>query len=153
MSTDIGREIVKAYEESGLSHSRAVDKAAELIESGVKLPKRLKLKPGDKLYKLVPEGEMPGDYSAYFATKEQVQDLEGLSYDEISDKIGIPLESQQTTKFDVVEVSAVTDVTVYQSEIAGTTQAGYSQPGGGQQTLIANRKKFTIPTSTGIKLP
>lgn len=96
---------------------------------------------------------MPSKYSAYFGTEQEVNSLNGMSYDQISDRLGIPLESQKTLRFDVVKVTANQPTTVFESVIARTTQNGYAQPGGGIQTLITNRNVFTDPVITGIKLP
>lgn len=76
-----------------------------------------------------------------------------LSYDQISGRLGIPLESQQTARFDVVKVVAQEPTTVFESTIARTTQNEYTQPGGGVQTLIGNRGQFSAPVVTGTKLP
>ncbi|MBB5211668.1 hypothetical protein [Microbulbifer hydrolyticus] len=153
MASAVGREMVAELESQGMSRAQAVMKAQEYLASGSELPVKKTVKKGETLYKLVPEGEAPGKYSAYFAELSDINGFEGVSYDEITDAIGIPLESQQTPKFDLVEVEALEDVTVYQSTIAPTTQNGYSQPGGGTQTLIVNRSRFSDPKSTGRKFP
>ncbi|GGB22386.1 hypothetical protein [Agarivorans gilvus] len=153
MQSEQGRKLVKSYEHTGLSKAQAIRRADELIRSGSTLPEAVALKKGDKLYKLVPEGEYPGEYSPYFATKSEIKSFEQARYDEITDKIGIPLESQQTNRFEVFEVEAKRDVEVFESIIAPTTQKGYSQPGGGMQTLITDRSEFSNPKSTNWKLP
>lgn len=153
MASEVGREMVAVLESQGMPRAKAVMKAQEFLASGSELPVKKTIKKGGKLYKLVPAGEEPGPYSAYFAELSDINGFEGVSYDEITDAIGIPLESQQTAKFDLVEVEALEDVTVYQSTIAPTTQNGYAQPGGGKQTLIINRSQFSQPKSTGRKFP
>lgn len=136
-----------------MERAEAISYADGLINSSSTLPKKVKINKGDELYKLVPEGEMPGEYSAYFAKKSDVDALEGQSYDQISDQLGIPLESQQTEKFDIIKVIANEDVDVFEAIIAPTTQNNYHQPGGGTQMLITNRKSFSNPIKTGRKLP
>ena len=153
MQTPEGRAVVESYRSQGMDLETAVGYAEQLIRSGSTLPKKVIIKKGQTLYKAVPEGTMPGEHSAYFATRDDINRLEGVSYDEISDQLGIPLESQQTQKFDIVEVEALQDTEVFQSQIAPTTQCGYSQPGGATQTLITNRSAFSAPRSTGIKRP
>jgi uncharacterized Zn-binding protein involved in type VI secretion len=147
--TPEGRKLINAYTSQGMDFSTSARMAEELIESGSTLPKAIDLVPGDVLYKVVPEGKMPGQYSAFFATKEELSSLKKMSYDQISDRIGIPLESQQTLRFDIVEVVATKPVTVFESVIAPTVQNGYRQPGGGIQTLITNRRDFTAPVVIG----
>lgn len=152
LRSDEGRKLVASYRAQGIPPGKSLDMARDLMASGSTLPKAVDLAPGDSLYKLVPEGNMPGKYSAFFATKDEVSKMRGMSYDQISDRIGIPLENQQTLRFDVVEVKATKAVTVFESKIAPTSQNGYIQPGGGIQTLITNRSVFTDPTVIG-KLP
>ncbi|MDQ1924120.1 hypothetical protein [Massilia pseudoviolaceinigra] len=147
-----GRRLVESYTSQGFTPVEAAEKAANLMASGSSLPKTIDLVAGDSLYKLVPEGDMPGKYSAFFATKDEISALKGMSYDQISDRLGIPLESQQTLRFDVHEVSANRAITVFESTIARTSQNGYLQPGGGIQTLITDRSAFTSPVLIG-KLP
>ena len=153
MESPEGRALVDAYEKQGMSQEQAVARASNLMESGSSYPKAIDVAQGEKLYKVVPEGSQPGKYSAFFGTEKEIKSLQGMSYDQISDKLGIPLESQQTTRFDVVEVIAKEKTTVFESVIAPTTQNGYAQPGGGVQTLITNRSIFTDPVATGVKLP
>jgi hypothetical protein len=78
---------------------------------------------------------------------------ENISNATISDRLGIPLESQQTVQFDIIEVTAIKKTNVFESVIAPTTQNGYSQPGGGVQTLITDRSAFSAPEFTGKKFP
>jgi hypothetical protein len=148
-----GRRMVTQYKSQGMTDAEALRNTIEKMESGSTLPDAMSVNVGDKLYKVVPEGSMPGQYSAYFATEKELNALRGMSYDQISDRIGIPLESQQTLRFDVVEVTATRPTTVFDSVIARTTQNGYAQPGGGVQTLITDRGAFTDPIVTGIKFP
>ncbi|NHZ98853.1 hypothetical protein [Massilia sp. CCM 8734] len=152
LHSDEGRKLVAAYRSQGVAPDKALKISRELMASGSTLPKAVDLAAGESLFKIVPEGNMPGPYSAFFATQDELTTMKGMSYDQISDRIGIPLESQQTLRFDVVEVKATKAVTVFESKIASTTQNGYIQPGGGIQTLITNRSAFTNPTVIG-KLP
>lgn len=152
LHSEEGRKLVASYRSQGVAPDSALKRSRELMASGSTLPKAVDLAAGESLFKIVPEGSMPGPNSAFFATKDEVSALKGMSYDQISDRIGIPLESQQTLRFDVVEVKATKAVTVFESKIAPTSQNGYIQPGGGIQTLITNRSAFTDPTVIG-KLP
>lgn len=153
LSTPEGKRMVEEYKQAGLSEDKAIERSQILMESGSTYPKAVTIGEGDKLYKVVPEGSIPGKNSAFFGTESEIKSLQGKSYDQIADTLGIPLESQQTLRFDVVEVTAKKTTTVFESIIAPTTQNGYTQPGGGVQTLITNRSAFTDPISTGIKLP
>src|SRR5690606_14949183 len=153
LKSEEGRALIEQYKSQGMTDDMALLRSEELMASGSTYPKKIPLNEGDKLYKVVPEGSVPGKHSAYFGTKAEIESLNGLSYDQISDMLGIPLESQQTARFDIVEVTAKKPINVFESVIAPTTQNGYSQPGGAVQTLITDRASFTDPKVTGRKLP
>jgi hypothetical protein len=144
-----GRKLVAAYTSQGMAPDRALKMSRELMASGSALPKAVDLAAGASLFKIVPEGDMPGPHSAFFATKDEVTALKRMSVDQIADRLGIPLECQQSLRFDVVKVKAIKAVTVFESIIAPTTQNGYIQPGGGIQTLITDRRAFTSPVQIG----
>jgi hypothetical protein len=151
--TPEGRRLIKEYENQGMSPDQASRKARELMETGSSLPLAKAVEPGDHLYKVVPEGNMPGPKSEYWMTKEELGKLQGLDRDQIASRLGLPLENQQTARFSVVEIRAMQPTTSFTSVIAPTTQNGWSQSGGGLQTLLPNRNAFTPPVNTGITLP
>ena len=153
LSSPVGKKMIDKLKEQGMTEDQALKKAREFIASGADMPRAIDIAPGDVLYKVVPEGQMPGKYSAYFGTEKDIASLKGLSYDQITDRLGIPLESQQTARFDVVKIVAEKPTTVFESTIARTTQNGYAQPGGDLQTIITNRGAFSDPVPTGLKLP
>ena len=152
-SSPEGRRLVKEYMDLGYSEPDAIKKARDLMETGSNLPQANPTEIGDRLYKVVPEGNMPGPKSEFWATREQIQSLEGLSRDQIANRLGLPLESQQAACFEVVEIKAMHPTTTFSSKIAPTTQNGWSQTGGGVQTLVTDRAAFTPPVKTGTKLP
>ena len=149
LDSDAGRRLVASYTSQGMSPFEALDKASELMASGSSMPEAIALVAGDCLYKLVPAGAVPGKCSAFFATADEMSVLKGMSFDQLCDRIGFPLESQQTRRFDIYEVVAKHAITVFTSTIAGTTQNGYRQSGGGTQTMITNRSAFSVPVLIG----
>jgi hypothetical protein len=149
LRSEEGRKLVSAYRSQGLSPDKALALSRELLASGSTLPKAITLAAGESLFKIVPEGHLPSPHSAFFASREEVTVLMEMNYDQIADRLGLPLESQQTLRFDVVEVRTTRAVTVFESTIAPTTQNGYLQPGGGKQILITHRSAFTDPTVIG----
>jgi hypothetical protein len=148
-----GRRLVKHLESQGLDPEAAARRANELMKTGTDLPLANPVEIGDRLYKVVPEGSMPGAKSEYWATRDQIGALEGMSRDQIANRLGLPLESQQAARFDVVEIKAMRPSMTFDSKIAPTTQNGWSQTGGGIQSLVTDRGAFTPPVKTGIKLP
>jgi hypothetical protein len=113
---------------------------------------------GDKFFKVVPADGTVGPNSAFWATEKDLAGLKGLRYDQIADRLGIPLVSQQGVKFEVVEITALRPGMTFTSIIAPTTELGangtvWSQSGKGIQTLLIDRTIFTSPKLTGITFP
>lgn len=84
--------------------------------------------------------------------------LRGMNYDQVAGRLGLPLNSQQGTTFEVFSMTAQRPGISFTSVIAPTTEVGmggtvWTQPGGGLQTLILDRSIFTSPAPTGIKFP
>lgn len=148
-----GRRLIDEYKRQGMSHEDAIKKAAGLMRTGSTLPDAVNIKAGETLYKVIPEGGIVGPKSEFWATADEVKALEGRTYDGIAGRTGIPLESQQTPRFEVVEITATRNTTVFRSEIAHTTQNGWPQNGGGTQILVTDRGAFSNPKPTGKKLP
>ena len=145
--------LINSYQAQGMLETDAIKKAAVLLESGSTLPKEVHIAAGEKLYKVIPEKGTVGGGSPYFATEAEIESLMNLSYDQITDRLGMPLLNQKTTRFEVFVVTAKKDTNIFQSVIAPTTQNGYNQPGGGIQSLITNRDEFSTPVTTNINLP
>jgi uncharacterized Zn-binding protein involved in type VI secretion len=158
MLSSEGRRMVQEFEKKGLNRDEAIQEATDLIKTGSSMPLANPIAVGDKFYKIIPEGGSTGPNSAFWATREEVRALEGLSYDQIADKLGVPLVSQQGAKFQVMEISAIRNSTSFTSVIAPTTELGangaiWSQSGGGLQTLLVDRSAFSSPVPTKIKIP
>lgn len=153
-----GRRMVEEFEKKGLSRDDAIQESMDLIKTGSSMPLANPIEVGDRFYKIIPEGGSAGPNSAFWATRDEVMALEGLSYDQIADKLGVPLVSQQGSKFQVVEIRALRNATSFTSVIAPTTELGangavWSQSGGGFQTLLVDRSAFSSPVLTKIKIP
>ena len=153
-----GRRLIIEFQKKGLDRDDAIIEAGELMKTGSTLPQANPIEVGDKFFKVIPEGGAVGKNSAFWATEGEISSLKGLSHDQIADKLGLPLASQQGTAFEVVSMKALSPGTSFTSKIAGTTEIGangevWSQAGGGLQTLITDRSIFSAPIGTGIKLP
>jgi hypothetical protein len=149
---------VKQFEEQGMSERTAIKEARELIKTGSSMPVANPIEVGDKLFKIIPEGASVGPNSAFWATETELGKLKGLTYNQIAERLGLPLTSQQGAKFQVMEIAAFRNGTSFTSVIAPTTEIGangmlWSQRGGGLQTLLTDRSIFTQPKPTSIKFP
>lgn len=158
MKSPEGRRMVRQFEEQGMSERRAIQEARELIKTGSSMPMANPIEVGDKLFKVIPEGAAVGPNSAFWATESQLGTLNGMTYNQIAERLGLPLASQQGAKFQVMEIAAFRNGTSFTSVIAPTTEAGangmiWSQGGGGLQTLLTDRSIFTQPKLTKLKFP
>jgi hypothetical protein len=158
MKSSEGRRLVRQFEEQGMSERRSINEARELIKTGSSMPIANPIEAGDKFFKVIPEGASVGPNSAYWATEKQISTLNGLTYNQIAERLGLPLASQQGMKFEVMEISAFRNGTSFTSVIAPTSEAGangmiWTQGGGGLQTLLTDRNIFTQPKLTKITFP
>lgn len=158
MASEEGEAMVEELKERGLTHSEAIDEAAKLLLTGSSMPVKQVLCVGDKLYKVTAAGKNVGPNSPFWGTKEEVEALKGMSYDDVARRLAIPLDSQQGTKFVVYEITAEKTATVFESVIAATEEKGangiiWKQNGGGKQTLVTNRTQFGPPIISTITLP
>lgn len=158
MKSPEGRRLVRQFEEQGMSEKRAIRAARKLIKTGSSMPMANPIEVGDKLYKVVTEGTSVGANSAFWATDTELRTLSGMTYDQVAEKLGLPLASQQGASFQVMEITAFRSGTSFTSVIAPTTEVGangttWSQRGRGLQTLLTDRSMFTQPKLTSIKFP
>lgn len=150
--------MVAELEKQGITEAEAIREAQKLIQTGSSIPIANPIAAGDKFYKLVSEGGSIGADSPFWATKDELKLLKGMSYDNIADRFGLPLASQQGTRFQVMEITAFRENTSFTSVIAPTTEIGmngviWTQNGNGLQTLLTNRSAFTNPKLLDITFP
>jgi uncharacterized Zn-binding protein involved in type VI secretion len=153
-----GRRMVQEFLDQGLDQAEAIRATNKLIETGSSLPQANPFEIGDKLYKVVSEGGTVGAHSEYWMTRDQLSSFKGMSYDEIADRLGLPLASQQGVRYQVVEITAWRSGTTFTSVVAQTSEIGangvvWSQSGKGIQTLVTDRSKFTLPKLINIDFP
>jgi hypothetical protein len=158
MESAEGRRMVKEFEKTGLSADTAIQRTKDLMHTGSSIPLPNPIQVGDKFYKIIPEGGNVGANSAFWATEGELATLRGLSYDQIADRPGLPLASQQGSRFQVLEITALRPGTSFTSVIAPTTEIGssgaiWSQKGGGLQTLLTDRGIFTSPRPANLRFP
>lgn len=158
MDSAEGRRLIIEFEKKNGDHEEAIRDAFRLIQTGSTLPQANPVSISDKFYKIISDGNVVGANSAFWATKGDIELLHGLSYDQIADRLGLPLASQQGSKFRVIEISAIRPSTSFTSRIAPTVEiAGdgrtWMQSGGDLQTLIVDRSSFTDPIFTDISFP
>ena len=158
MKSPEGRRMVQEFREQGFDQSEAIRATKRLMETGSSLPQSNPFVIGDKLYKVVSEGGTVGPNSEFWMTRDQFSSFKGMKYDEIADRLGLPLASQQGTKYQVMEITAWRSGTTFTSVVAPTSEIGangvlWSQSGKGIQTLVTDRRKFTLPKLTTIYFP
>jgi hypothetical protein len=122
----------------------------DLIRSGSTPPVKTNLKDGDKLYKITPKGEGVSDFSPFWITKSELDNLRGAGG--LEQKLGLPINSH-AVEYDVLEITATKDVDVFTSTIAPTVQNGYKTIGGATQTLVLDRSAWSEATTIEIFIP
>jgi hypothetical protein len=140
----VGSIIYETLLEKGMEADLALTISRELLESGSSEPKVITLQPGDKLYKLVPKNSgKPNENSPYFMTLDMLDKLPQDS-NSAGSFLGLP---QIAEEFDTYEIEVQEQVNVYQSKIApfSVNKGSYHRSGGGVQTLVINREKFSSP--------
>lgn len=118
-------------------------KLLELIASSDVIPSKVNMSVGDNLYKVVKKNSVPSQYTEYWMTKDELEILtsNGSNFE---NKAGFPLGSY-AEEYDIFEITALDQNIVYQSRIAPTEQRGYYSSGGGMQTLVLDRTKWSLP--------
>lgn len=159
LSTPIAQSIIKEYVETGLSANRAVDYTINLLQTGKALPTVLHAGPDSELIKIVPKGipggDVVGNYSPFFITRQEYESFSKLSAEQIADRLGLPVEQSirgAQFGFDVYAMRPMpgTSPTVFVSEVAPVQQGAYSAAGGAQQILVPNRNLWTDPNANKI---
>ena len=147
--TEAGKQLTAIIESSGVPAKNALDFANNFFASGVRPPIAVPISSGDTLVKVVPHGEAVTPFSGYFLTQSELAALT-RNPGQIANRLGLPAGSQ-ALQFDVFEVKALTDTTVFRSKVAPTIndRTGARTTGGATQTIVANRKQFTDPVKIG----
>ncbi|HEY5798650.1 MAG TPA: hypothetical protein VIT92_00440 [Burkholderiaceae bacterium] len=140
-----GRRMVHEFRKLGYTDSEAVDMTELLLKTSSTLPQANPVERGDKFAKIVPRGTTPGPASMYWAPLAELEELLKLGRDKVFAKLGVPLESQQGSEFDIVVIEATRPTMSFISEIAPTTQNGYPQSGGAIQVFPIDRSAYTPP--------
>ncbi len=144
----IREQMIADLIESGrYTKNEAIAKVDEMVRSGVDVPMPRSVEKGEKLYKLSKGGTGPN--SPYFATAEEIEKVKGKSVAEIADALGLPADSvpSEGSGFLIQEIEALEDTVVHESKIAPLKEAGVLREGGGVQSLVTNRSKFSAPST------
>jgi hypothetical protein len=123
------------------------------------LPEAINVGPDTQLIKLVPKNASGSDdisaYSPFFITRQQYNNLAGMSSAEVANYLGLPAEQAVRGSqfgFDVYSMTPKPGqmAAAFSSEVAPVQQGAYSASGGGQQILVPNRGAWTDPNTNKI---
>jgi hypothetical protein len=116
-----------------------------VINSCSTVPVRVPVSPGDKLFKIVPKGgDTPSSVTPYWLNESE---LNRLATDaSLEQKLGLPIVSHGA-KYDVYEIALKPgqSADVFESTVASTVEGAYSTTGGGLQSLVLDRAKWSSP--------
>jgi hypothetical protein len=138
------KDIKKSLLEDMKTEATAPQFVEGLINSGKTVPKKVVPDVGYSLYKIIPKGNPPPSPFTPFWTK--IEDLKALISNDLEDKFGLPIVSH-SAKYDVYKIQLKEGKTalVFESEIAPTSENNYKTSGGGSQSLVLDRTKWTFP--------
>ena len=147
--TLVGDQLIAAIRAGspGLSQARAIQFAESYVQSGIAVPIPTPVTAGTQLIKIVPAGETPSATTGFFVTQAEYVAL-SRNPATLANRLGLPLGSH-ATRFDVYQITANTNTTVFTSTVAPTVQGAVRQAGGATQTIVANRNAFTPPVRIG----
>ncbi|WP_307002965.1 hypothetical protein [Sphingomonas sp. SORGH_AS_0879] len=145
MSIPQGQKLIQSIHLSNPSLDESLIRryARDYIKSGSTIPNPVEIKSGVNLVKIVPKGQVPSPYTGYWMSSSELKALQNNN-SEIGAKLGLPLGSQ-TGDYDIYQITAKSDVTVFESKVAPTQQGSVKQVGGATQTIVPNRKMFSDP--------
>jgi hypothetical protein len=140
-----GEQLISAIQAGtpGLSRADAIRYAEGYYRSGALAPVATPISSGTVLIKIVPSGQGVSPTSGYFMTVSEFNTLR-QSPSQIASRLGLPLNSHAVT-YDVYQVTARSNTTVFTSTTAPTLQGTFRQTGGATQTIVPNRSAFTTP--------
>jgi hypothetical protein len=147
--TSAGRQMIANIEATGVPRNDAILYANNYFASGSRPPVAVPIRTGDTLVKIVPAGQPVTPTSGYFMTQSEFARLSSNPL-QLADRLGLP-PSSQALQYDIYQITAQTNTTVFRSPVAPTINArtGARQTGGAQQTIVANRTQFSTPVRTG----
>ncbi|MEM9339102.1 MAG: hypothetical protein AAGA66_10265 [Bacteroidota bacterium] len=122
----------------------------DLIHSGSTVPFKVDIQAGDALFKISPKGNGVSDFSPYWVTKRELDDVR--SEENLEQKLGLPLGSHGV-EYEVFKITATTDVSAFTSTIAPTLQNGYATIGGATQTLVLDRTLWSAASKVATFIP
>lgn len=123
------------------------------------MPETIDVNQGTQLIKLVPKNASGSDdisgYSSFFITRQQYNNLTGMSSAQVANYLGLPAEQGVRGAqfgFDVYAMQPLPGQTpiVFSSEVAPVQQGTYSASGGAGQILVPNRTVWTNPNANKI---
>lgn len=138
------KEIKKSLLDDMKAEASAPQFVESLINSGRTVPKKMIPDVGYSLYKIIPKGNSPPSPFTPFWTK--IEELQTFISNDLEDKFGLPIVSH-SAKYDVykIQLKEGKKAMLFESEIAPTTENHYKTNGGGLQTLVLDRAKWTFP--------
>ncbi|MCP9755333.1 hypothetical protein EGI26_09215 [Lacihabitans sp. CCS-44] len=138
------KEVKKSLLDEMRTEASAPQFVESLINSGNTIPKKIIIGEGYILYKIIPKGNPPPSPFTPFWTK--IEDIKKYISESLEQRFGLPTVSH-SAKYDVYKIQLKEGKTaiIFESEIAQTIENNYKTSGGGMQSLVLNRAKWTFP--------
>ena len=132
-----------------LTAARVEDIAKEIIESGSTTLAGHTVAPGSMLFKVVPKGATPNDFTPYWMSQETALVVSRMSPQQTADFLGLPYSQLQSAVanggFDMFAIAAKSGAspTVFVSTVAATAHPLLITAGGAQQIIVPNRSLWS----------
>lgn len=110
----------------------------EIITTFENNPTPTKVSLGTKMYKLVPKGVPPSQYTPFWLNSETLENLKSHP-ERIGNRLGLPAISFPSGEFEIYEITAQHSTTVYEGQIAPIGERGFLRFATEDQVAIVDR--------------
>ena len=149
--SDLPQSLVDDMIDASSAPPAFIDEAVDgVIKAGSDIPITKAFSQGDELFKIVPKEGGVTEFSPYWLTKAEWDNVKDLS--NMEQKLGLPIGSH-AVEYDVYKITANQTGNVFESTIAPTLQDGFETIGGATQTLVLDRSLWSTPVKIGVHWP
>ncbi|UVW27256.1 hypothetical protein [Massilia sp. H6] len=131
----------------GLSDAMVKNIAQEIIQSGRGIPHADVASTSTVLVKVVPKGAGVSDFSPYWMSVEQAKIIANSTPEKAAQILGLPAAQAGKMFAEGMDFFAISpkvglQLTIFKSDIAGTTQGNYTTAPKAQQIIVPNRGQW-----------
>ncbi|MEM9338150.1 MAG: fibronectin type III domain-containing protein [Bacteroidota bacterium] len=149
--SDLPESLVDDMVDASSAPPSFIDQAInDAINAGSDIPIKKTFSQGDELFKIVPKDGTVSDFTPFWVTKAEWDNVKNLS--NMEQKLGLPISSH-AVEYDVYKITANQTGNIFESTIAPTVQNGFETIGEATQTLVLDRNLWSTPVKIGTHWP